>query len=214
MASFSKFVIPNSLADPINKELHSVKVNWQYCKITTKYKHWERVGGEANKIGEYHVNDTQKFTQEFYNFDKPQYHTTTFEREFSANTNPLNSLFPASIHLIKFVHEKMIPSDYVVFRAMANMQTIRPHWCLNAPHPDNRDPSFLTCLYYVNDSDGDTLFFNDNDHCIAKASPVKGTGIIYPSCTVHAGSTPINHETRVVINMIFAPRSKMKYSND
>lgn len=212
MYKFSKFVIPNTLADAIDNELHTVKVRWQYCRITTKYKHWERNGiGEENKIGDYVVNDTQKFSQEFYNFEKPQYRSFSFEEQFEKQTNPLQQLFPNSIHLIKFIHEKMIPRDYVVFRAMANMQVIRPHWCLNAPHPDHRDPSFKTCLYYVNDSDGDTLFFDDKDKCIARTPPVKGTGIVYPSSVVHAGSTPIEHETRVVINMIFAPREKVQY---
>ena len=60
-----------------------------------------------------------------------------------------------------------------------------------------------TFLYYVNDSDGDTIFFNKNKKEIKRVKPKKGTGVLFKSNTLHAGSNPINSDKRMVINYIF-----------
>ena len=58
-------------------------------------------------------------------------------------------------------------------------------------------------LYYVNDSDGDTLFFDNNLNEIDKVSPKKGMGVLFNSNTKHAGQNPINSKVRAVINFIW-----------
>ena len=85
------------------------------------------------------------------------------------------------------------------------MQTIRPEFSINEVHPDFHNEDYITILYYVNDSDGDTYFF-ENDECIYRVPPVKGTAVMYPSTTLHAGSTPTKSNTRVVINLCFGPK--------
>jgi hypothetical protein len=81
----------------------------------------------------------------------------------------------------------------------------------NVPHTDNLDPAFKTFLYYVNDSDGDTYFFNNFstdqplfDLSLSKSfSPKKGKGILFPSNQYHASSNPNSNLRRLVINFVY-----------
>jgi len=57
-------------------------------------------------------------------------------------------------------------------------------------------------LYYVKDSDGPTLFFDD-DKVIKQINPKKGRCVIFPGEVYHASSCPREHSNRVVINYNF-----------
>lgn len=64
--------------------------------------------------------------------------------------------------------------------------------------------SGITCIYYVNDSDGDTVFFaEDGITEINRVSPKKGTLVYFDNKTLHAGCPPRNSKTRCVINFNF-----------
>lgn len=70
-------------------------------------------------------------------------------------------------------------------------------------HKDEHKKNIYSFLYYVNDSDGDTRFFDDKFKLINSSKPKKGTGALFKSKTFHAGSCPTNHDKRVVINFVF-----------
>ena len=57
----------------------------------------------------------------------------------------------------------------------------------------------------MNDSDGDTRFFNENNfnEPIFKCTPKKGTGVLFPSKTWHSSSNPMHSDYRMVINYVF-----------
>ena len=103
-------------------------------------------------------------------------------------------------------------------RCKINMQTKKvvdnPH-SYNLPHVDNDlDFKGLTAIYYVNDSDGDTYFFEGSDNIsnqdtidffsnlkvVKKVSPKKGRLVIFDSNIIHAGSHPIKNDKRIAIN--------------
>jgi len=198
--------IDPSLADSVEKELLSIKPNWQYVGMTNYFYDVSDSNQRAlldsinTKYGP--VVDTQRFTDEYINrFAKPD--VRFIDIRGNPNTR-YNKHFPSVAKLVDYIQTTYIPREYAVYRLMTNIQTIRPKWTMNAPHPDTRLDKFITVLYYVNDSDGDTFFF-DGDQCIGRMRPIKGTAAMYPSNTWHAGSTPIEHETRVVINMVFGP---------
>jgi hypothetical protein len=73
------------------------------------------------------------------------------------------------------------------------------HQAIHTDAPENHK-SFL---YYVNDSDGDTLFFDDNLNEIDRVSPKKGMGVLFNSNIKHAGQNPINSKVRAAINFIW-----------
>tara|TARA_B100001939_G_C16928811_1_gene612997 strand:+ start:417 stop:1016 length:600 start_codon:yes stop_codon:yes gene_type:complete len=71
----------------------------------------------------------------------------------------------------------------------------------NTPHTDDRK-NHLAAIYYGNDSDGDTFFF-EKDKIIKRVNPVTGRLVIFDGSIMHAGRHPINNSYRVVINFNF-----------
>lgn len=74
-------------------------------------------------------------------------------------------------------------------------------------HVDYDHNNFLTCIYYVNDSDGDTIFFNqEHTEELGRVSPKKGRLVYFDGNTPHAGCPPTKHDTRCIINLNFKPK--------
>jgi len=88
-------------------------------------------------------------------------------------------------------------------RCKANFQTqhINNSQSLyNTPHRDLQEPH-LVLLYYANDSDGDTVLFdNETEKEFARISPKQGRILAFDGGILHAGSHPYNSECRIVIN--------------
>jgi hypothetical protein len=82
----------------------------------------------------------------------------------------------------------------------------------NRPHIDHPDANAKTLLYYVNDSDGDTVIFDKTytgEHpgelkIIERIRPKAGSAILFDSNRYHASSTP-SIGKRSAINVIFLP---------
>jgi len=88
-----------------------------------------------------------------------------------------------------------------------------PDGFYNGPHADYYDNNLISFVYYVNDSDGDTIFFDSHldglEHSITqlkeiyRETPQKGVGVAFKSNQVHTSSTPRFTDRRVVINYVF-----------
>lgn len=72
---------------------------------------------------------------------------------------------------------------------------------VGTPHVDRQTPHFV-CLYYVNDSDGDTVFFEDenSDNIIHRVSPKKNRAILFKGHLYHAATWP-SKSPRCTINI-------------
>ena len=70
------------------------------------------------------------------------------------------------------------------------------HIDLNVPHS--------VCLYYISDSDGDTIFFKDDMKTeIKRVSPKKGRIAFFSGNIPHCSSTP-KENTRIILNTTFS----------
>lgn len=76
------------------------------------------------------------------------------------------------------------------------------------PHVDDLSENMVSLIYYVNDADGPTYFFNHEMQCVTKVMPKKNRGVIFPSNVYHASSSPIISNRRLVINYVAATSSK------
>jgi hypothetical protein len=95
-------------------------------------------------------------------------------------------------------------------RVKANMVMCNPTFdenCYHTPHVDHYSTGAETLLYYVNNSDGGTTFFDATNALrkIHTQNPNAGTGVLFDSTMYHAGSSPKRTERRVVINFVFNP---------
>jgi len=78
------------------------------------------------------------------------------------------------------------------------------------PHQDIRpnddyfkNKKFISIIYYVHDTDGDTVFYDKECKKITKkVTPKKGRAVIFDSLIFHSFMRPIKSEKRVVINFI------------
>ena len=68
------------------------------------------------------------------------------------------------------------------------------------PHIDMDEPH-LVCLYYINDSDGDTIFFNKNN-IIKEVSPKKGRIALFDGSIEHSAGIPKTFP-RFILNINF-----------
>jgi hypothetical protein len=73
------------------------------------------------------------------------------------------------------------------------------HTDMDIANPAN----FVSFVYYVTDSDGDTTLFEDDGKTVVLTSPPKkGNCVWFNSKTTHRSAVPKNHKRRVVINFI------------
>jgi hypothetical protein len=68
-------------------------------------------------------------------------------------------------------------------------------------HTDLLFPHWV-CLYYVNDTDGDTIFYDNNENEIKRVSPKKGRIAFFDGAIKHRGGIP-SKNPRAVVNFDF-----------
>lgn len=89
-----------------------------------------------------------------------------------------------------------------------------------APHIDDyNSQEFKTIVYYINDSDGDTILFDKiydptkdikidtykfhNLKEVFRFTPKKGTALVFNGFRYHSGNFPINYNSRIIANYDF-----------
>lgn len=81
---------------------------------------------------------------------------------------------------------------------------------LHNPHVDYEYPH-KTLLYYLNDSDGDTIFFNETHDTITdnnltvqlKNKPTANQAVLFDGLQFHSSSFPVDNNYRIAININF-----------
>ena len=175
--------IPEPIVGQVEQWVTSTKIPWYYFNHT--------LGSDPKGMCEvdqdvYQLKDMPRLTHYFY----PNSTTAKEDRDY---VMPLTT----------WVRQQLLPG-YIVKRVMGNVTTQLPgsENYLNLPHVDsNKD--MVTLLYYVNNSDGKTVFFQEKkiQH---EVEPRRGRGVLFPSNTVHAGQVPCINKNRYVINIIFS----------
>lgn len=101
----------------------------------------------------------------------------------------------------------IVDGEYFIAKCKVNMNLIdtRFEGKYHAPHIDNGFDDQITAIYYVNDSDGDTFFFDDSGEITKRVTPKKGTLVLWKGKIFHAKSSPTCSTHRVVINVNLLP---------
>jgi hypothetical protein len=86
----------------------------------------------------------------------------------------------------------------------------RPLDSYGMPHVDFTPPvkGLVTAIYYINDSDGDTVMFNqvgDKLLPIQTITPKRGRLVMFNGARYHSGNCPTNDKPRALLNINFLP---------
>lgn len=97
--------------------------------------------------------------------------------------------------------EEFVGCEVEPIRARADMTLYNPDNYRHSIHTDF-SCSHTTAIFYVNNSDGNTLLF-DGDKVIKEVEPVENRLFVFNGLVPHTGHSPSKHKNRVLINMNF-----------
>jgi hypothetical protein len=86
------------------------------------------------------------------------------------------------------------------FRAQVNFTYPQKN---NLPTPPHVDADFdhQVLIYYVFDSDGDTIFYDKDLNVIKTCTPKAGRFVLFDGSILHSARPPDSYEKRVVVNI-------------
>ena len=177
--------LPNDVVEEF-KELHqSPNFPWYLNKATTN-------------IENYRDDENIKETYQFCHI--------------AVNNTNINSDFFEQMKVIAFYLESAINKRVREFiRVKSNLLYPQPGFCEDNYQPPHRDypedlakSNIFSFLYFINDSDGDVRFFDENFNVIKRVTQKKGSGMFFKSDVWHSGSNPIKSNERINANYIFS----------
>lgn len=121
-----------------------------------------------------------------------------------------NLRFPVYSQLIDFAQEAFEVKLKKLFRIRVGINLNVGTSGIHMPHTDWKFPHY-TLLYYINDADGDTVFYNEfyggNDWAQyteqSRNTPKGNTGVLFNGLQYHSSSNPVNAPYRAAININF-----------
>lgn len=150
--------------------------------------------------------------------------TSQFTHSFMQDDRDLSKYAHFLSEVIKYINEFVMPIKKIV-RVKANLLLKNenyPKEAYHPPHSDVFDENYdkqWTFLYYINDSDGDTIIFDKKWHpthgdtqpelnVVERHTPKAGNALLFKSNTYHTSSPPITSERRIVLNFVFEPKEE------
>ena len=126
------------------------------------------------------------------------------------STEVLPTIRPLMDAVEKHLNNRVVDVGRIKINCLTNNTKDFSSSNYNIPHTDESEDNWLTMIYYINDSDGDTFLFNEAIGNISngltlhsRVSPSMGRAVIFDSKRFHAGSNPISSQSRFVINVTF-----------
>jgi hypothetical protein len=117
-----------------------------------------------------------------------------------------SSSFQLVVPLITMFELKTDYKIELINRAKANLLVDKPYKKENLKktiHKDMNDKGYISLLYYVEDSDGDTIIYSkDKKKEVNRVSPRANRAFIFKGDEWHNATPPKKHQTRKIINII------------
>jgi hypothetical protein len=156
------------------------------------------------------------------------YAPTTLGREYTSGSQPVYDTFQLEHHIMEngrfdSPYTQMILNlSNKIFSDLSihvlNYRRIKVNQLLknnasdykhHPPHVDDTADNMISLIYYVNDSDGPTYFFDNDGNCLNKIHPKKNQCVVFASNMLHASSSPNIVDRRLVINYVAVTNSKI-----
>ena len=125
--------------------------------------------------------------------------------ETGFNTTDITKLI---IPMTYFVQDEIGGPNNRLERCRLDMTVANGVKVRHQPHQD-LEHEHTTAIYYVSDSDGDTLVYNEkepsDEYTIMESiTPKKNRLIIFDGLHFHTGHSPMEHPSRILVNMNFS----------
>lgn len=136
------------------------------------------------------------------------------QHEFCSIEKGINSkYFNDTLPIINFIKKP----ELKILRVNSFLQFPNPNFkTYDTPHYDlpKRKNKYTIFLYYVLNSDGDTVFFNKNKNIIKKITPKQGTAVMFDGDYLHT-AYQANKNIRCIINFNIdgSYEDNIKYAN-
>lgn len=145
--------------------------------------------------------------------NKTTYDNPQFSHVFINNYKENSPFTQTPIDVLLNFQKKLGVTKVNVERCKYNITLARPD--INGlhlmPHIDSYVENAYTAIFYVNDSDGDTLFFEGED-VIFRMSPKENTMVLFPNNLVHCAELSKKTPFRAVLNYNFSLGEDEKFS--
>tara|TARA_E500000318_G_scaffold108884_1_gene120667 strand:+ start:609 stop:1265 length:657 start_codon:yes stop_codon:yes gene_type:complete len=201
-------IVSTEKADAWEKHVTNNNFSWYLLrdidpsKISDKSNH--RTAYDNNTV------NTVQFTHDLYNENDDGSHQYEYAKELIDECCKKFEIVPYYFRL-KF---NLLTNNYLM--------TIDKY---NTPHIDNKYVNSYSMIYYVNDSDGDTIIFNEtcNDETMTRPDkltikqriePKKNRAVLFRGNYFHTSSNPMNNETRIVLNVNLANENEIVKTYD
>ena len=174
-----------------NHVLYSELSKWNYRSATSASGEYDYQANDFTWIEDYLTEDTMQFI-----------------RMIDFNSNELSIFSPLIHNIMQLVNSKIKVERIKVNLLLPTIKKIDNSY--HRPHIDHGNPEVKTLLYYINDSDGDTVFFDKTWtgadpgqlKIINRITPKAGSAVLFDSNQYHASSTP-TVGVRSVLNVVF-----------
>ena len=107
--------------------------------------------------------------------------------------------------LIEYIADKEQIKIKALHRLQINMLlniNVSEEEIKNSIHRDMEDPKYKTIIYYINDSDGDTVIYDEYFKIVDSIKPLLGNYVIFNSNSLHSATIPKHTKKRMVVNCV------------
>jgi len=161
-------------------------------------EYWERIHNIVTSTEfPWYLNKTTS-----YKYDEEPQMTHTYYADNQINSEVFSVIQPMMLEFQ--LHSGRIIKD--IHRIKSNLsfnRTIPNETIEKLIHQDMNKDNYMTLLYYVTDSDGDTILYEDDKKTeLLRVTPKANRAIIFNSNIWHTGLLPVKHKTRCIINFV------------
>ena len=152
--------------------------------------------------------------------ESPHLNGYGFSHIFWHKEKGATSQYTSFIQPLLFQIMDVVNCDFIL-RARADMVTWSKDDYIHRPHIDFPFPNTAS-VFYINESDGDTIFYNIKPEDVPKdkdlkeydrVSPKANRLIIFDGDLLHTGCSPTKHKNRILINSNFIKSENVEEYN-
>ena len=161
----------------------------------------------------WYINNITDVSKKMIDSEPLHFNDYGFEHNFIHRKEGPVSRFASFIEPLLFQILDVTDCDDIL-RARADMITWSKEDFIHPPHIDFHFPNTAS-VFYVNESDGDTIFYNIKLEGVPKdkdlkeydrVSPKPNRLVIFEGDLLHTGCSPTKHKNRIIINSNYAKK--------